>query len=401
MQYSDNYGAVLVAYALQESINAMGDFKAESIDYRNTEKQRQTVKSFLNLLRLYGVVKTSKRMMGKIKRLLIKPVPSKNESALRKERFELFRKKYINRSDVYFKLTTENAPEYDIYLVGSDVVWGLYQLWYEHQPMFLDFTRGRCCRRISYAASLADNPMSFGQRKSVKKLYQDGFAKFDMISVREDASAEWLKSFVKEEVYSCLDPSLLLEASAYEKLLDQENNRAQQMRDQVGTQGYIYVYLLDSSQGNSKVADFRNTVDMVNAASKMLQLPVVGYCTQMDGIENVLEKTVDDGPVEFLNRIRNASLVITNSFHGVAFCIRFRRNFFVVRRGAQDYKINGLLKRFSLTKRFIKNSQVHLDFCEDIDYDAVYKELDAWREESLNYLRLALGSDKPDSRVDI
>lgn len=376
LQEVNNFGCVLGAYALLKSIGNFKDFDAELIDYRPAELNKSffsRIKRILIRNKFYGIrytVNSYFKNRSTYKMLNSNLQLSEKNSDKRYKRFEAFRNSFLKRSIPYSAITVDNAPEYDIYLVGSDVVWLLDDLYLGNSPAFLKFTDGKNCRRISYAASLGEMPYEFGNRRAVRELYRKGLSNFDMVSVREKVSAKYLSELYHEKIWCCIDPTLLLDSSDYEVIVNNSEGS--------GINEYIYVYMLD---------DTGALYDVINRISKETGLPIVRCCDQINGYQNVISEAEGDGPAEFLDRVKNAALVITNSFHAVCFSILYRKNFFAVRRTIQAYKTEELLKRLNLMDRYLDLSA---DFLSSIDYDSVYEYLNTWRAESQDYLEKAL-----------
>jgi hypothetical protein len=100
----------------------------------------------------------------------------------------------------------------------------------------------------------------------------------------------------------------------------------------------------------------------------------------------------DIGPLEFMTWIKNASLVLTTSFHGTIFSINFRTPFFSVyaeeEGGSRQLNI---LKCLQLEHRGVK---VGTDFPSnaffEIDFDNAHSRLDKMRADSYDYLKKML-----------
>ena len=100
----------------------------------------------------------------------------------------------------------------------------------------------------------------------------------------------------------------------------------------------------------------------------------------------------DKGPLEFLNIVKNAEYVVTNSFHGVAFSINFRKKFVPVFQKV-DGKIQLEERKFDLLKRVGLKSLIITDMNEKelekvntIDYSTVEEKINMIRKESLSYI---------------
>ena len=371
LQQVDNFGCVLGAYALLKTIRKEYQAEAELINY-HPEYLKFTfsdkIKRKMRRCKYFGIVNTV-QVYIKYKQLRhkIQSSDSEKNKPERAERFEMFRNSYLTRSEVYKTLEEMRSTDYDMYLVGSDVVWLLDDLYVGDPPAFLEFTKGKKCRRISY---------EFGQRKAVRELYRSGLKKFDRVSVREETSAKYLSELCNKKITCCIDPTLLLDAADYDPIATESRSHYEGK--------YIYVYLLDDSG---------DLYEIINQISRDTGLPIIRCCDIPGGFENVVKKAEGDGPAEFLDRIRNASLVITNSFHAVCFSLIYHKEFFVVRRNTQAYKTEELLKHIGLTDRYLDISGSHKKPDKLIDFDEVDKKLEKWKKESMGYLENAFADN--------
>lgn len=380
LQQVDNFGCVLGAYALLKTVRNEYQTEAELINYHPEYRKftfSDKIKRKLRRCKYFGIANTvqvyikNKQLQHKIR-----ASDSEKNKPERAERFEMFRNSYLTRSKVYTTSEEMRLSDYDIYLVGSDVVWLLEDLYVGDPPAFLEFTKDKKCKRISYAASLGDMPYKFGKRKAVKELYRNGLKNFDKISVREEMSEKYLSELCKKNIACCIDPTLLLDAADYNPIVAESCSHYEEK--------YIYVYLLDDSG---------DLYEIINQISIDTGLPIIRCCDIPGGFENVVKKAEGDGPAEFLDHIRNASLVITNSFHAVCFSLIYHKEFFVIRRNTQAYKTEELLKHIGLTDRYLDISGGNKKPDKPIDFDEVDKRLETWKKESMEYLKNALSDN--------
>jgi hypothetical protein len=100
------------------------------------------------------------------------------------------------------------------------------------------------------------------------------------------------------------------------------------------------------------------------------------------------------GPLEFINEIRNASYVITTSFHGLMFSIIFHKKFLTVEKPASKSKtasrIDDFLSLANLSDRKFSGDMNAID--NEIDYRAVDSIIAAMRQDSLDFLKNSLHS---------
>ena len=89
------------------------------------------------------------------------------------------------------------------------------------------------------------------------------------------------------------------------------------------------------------------------------------------------------GPDEFLWHIKNAEIVLTNSFHGTVFSVIFEKKFYSVYE--KNGRISNLLEILELQKRHIYDTD-SIDMDESIQYEEVKKRLEQYVEISKQYL---------------
>lgn len=373
LQEVDNFGCVLGAYAILNMVRRLSfDSEVELVDFRSLKFKLSVfarIQRKLLLCRVYGLRREWKRYWENRHMRSI----SKTELPEKVERFERFRSEYLIRSDPCTIETLQEIPQYDIYLVGSDVVWLFDDLCFNYSPMLLDFTDGYDCFRVSYAASLGNDPEAVPARSLAKRIYRKGLSRFDRVSVREEASVRYLSDLYSGEISCCMDPTLLLGPTDYEAMVKQAK---------VGDRtGYIYVYTFNETG---------LLFEKINQISRELGVPIIRCCDQTDGYENVIEAAEGDGPCEFLKRIKDADLVITNSFHAICFSLIYHKNFYAIRRVMQSYKIEELLKKIGLSDRYLDSIDTGSGVNTPINYENTDKILADWRRESLDFLKNSL-----------
>ena len=95
--------------------------------------------------------------------------------------------------------------------------------------------------------------------------------------------------------------------------------------------------------------------------------------------------------LSWLENIMNAKYVFTDSFHGMVFCILFKKQFVVMnnKAGGSD-RFTSLLNRLGLVHRLcdwsLSAEEIQERLMAPIDYEGVYVELNSFREESMTFL---------------
>ncbi|WP_338883815.1 polysaccharide pyruvyl transferase family protein [Xenorhabdus sp. TH1] len=365
-QYSDhNYGAVLQAVALEGILHKVCE-DVEHINFIPDAKKNRTFREriivTLEFLRL-------KKILLKIlkKKIIIKKKVQGSEV------FELFREKHLTRSKTYNSIydLKNVASTYDVVIVGSDQVWRprMYSDLSQVQVYFLSFVSEQT-KKISYAASFGVDQWEYKKKDNVTHLVYEYLHKFDSVSVREDTGVAICKNLFKVDATHVLDPTLLIGRSFFDNIIGDLQTR---------DTGLISYYKLDLNE------TFLSGVEHVSQMMKCKPCNI--YYKSMSG------KNYEYYPVvDWLKKIRDSSLIITDSFHCVCFSILFSKNFYCClneERGAS--RLESLLSDLELKDRLISEEDLgKLKSFEDIDYSRVEGILSKKRESSMDFLIKAL-----------
>lgn len=351
---SYNFGSNLQAYALQEYIKKLdNNIKYEILNYRNNiQKEMYDYKTLNN--------KGKWLYLGKLKK--------------RQEKFEKFINERLNITNQEF--TTEQELEnlklnYDYYIAGSDQIWNLSAKEFDWS-YFLKFTKKG--KKISYAAS--SGPIKRDINSEQKRELNLLINQFDNISVREQGTYDFIKEFTNKKIEINVDPTILLKKEDWEKLID--NNK------KIYEKPYILYYTLKPS--------FSRSFFVKKLGKKLNKKVIVANPSIKYDIIGGFVKKYESGPVEFLNLVKNADLVISSSFHGTVFSILLNKPFYVI-NGNKDFRIKTLLKNTNLENRSVdENSDIDeiIKKLNKINFENVNDNLNEQREKSKKYLMNAL-----------
>lgn len=355
-----NYGSVLQTIALQEMIERCG-YEAEVIDYiRADEDYRNIAKVLAN-----RNAKCREDALFKMFFILGKTL----EFRLSGKKFEKIREKYLKTSERYSTLRElrDNPPKADVYMTGSDQVWGGIGEEQYDAAFFLEFG-DPMKKRVSYAASFGRIDMS----EDLLKIYSSLLKKYSTISVREESAREILINQGYRDTQQVLDPTLLLSSQEWDAIVNTENSKFKNPNTP-----YVLVYQrrpnkeIDSyAEGLSKYSGYpvyRITADFHQGirGGKMVFLPNIH---------------------EFLEWIKNAAFLVTDSFHGTAFAINYNVDFVDILPSGTATRNLSILNLVGLTNRVVKNKN-DFSFIDDrIDFDTVNKVLDHERQRSKKIL---------------
>ena len=350
-----NYGSVLQAHALQQVIMSLGHSNV-IIDFR-TERQK-------DLYTVYTRRKGLKYIFKNLSHWLYS-----NSLQRRFDKFEDFIHKYLILTDKEYGVLEELQSEtfnYDCFIAGSDQIWNPIPADFDF-AYYLPFVKNG--KRISYATSFGQLA-SKGDKQTINRI-KTCLRKFDCISVREQGAFDNVKNLAGTEPKIVLDPTLLLPASYWNTLID----------DFPIVKGdYIFFYTL--------FAD-KERLNLVKSISKRLKLPIVtsNFSNQYDVI-NPFIKRYDAGPLDFLNLIKHAKLVVTSSFHGSVFSVILNKPFYSI-DGLADARISSLLNNTGLQDRSISIDELSkVDKSSLIlDFSKANERILNLREQSIDFIR--------------
>lgn len=359
---SYNCGSMMQTYALQKYLEKLG-IQCDVIDFSN-EGQRE----------LYGVFFRNGGVKNFIKNFVLffhaKKIKKNYQSyeKFKKDKFLLSKSNYRNGNEL-------KDEGYGAVVAGSDQIWNI-TIADSDDAYFLPWVK--TAKRIAYAPSFgAKNILKYS--KSPNK-YKEYLQCFECLSIREDNGCAWLEQLIGKKVPVVLDPTLLLGQEDYEEMVDEKIEVPKQ---------YIFYY----SPGYSR--DINNLVKKI---SKKYKLPVVAFNAKSYYLNAMNFSSFQlpeyENPSVYLRLIKNATLVITTSFHGTVFSSIFKKNFWTVKNGGMfgdDDRVLSLMKRLDLQDRLIAiQFDANFDYMCSKNYENYNRNLKQEQEYSTDYIMNAL-----------
>lgn len=356
---SKNYGGVLQAYALCRYLNKCG-YNAEQIQF---DKERK------NLRHLFGVVYRNVKNLYKKKKY--KEIYM--EIIDRNKKFSEFRTEKIPHSEEVYsqKKLKKLAKKYDLFITGSDQVWHPDAVC---DAYLLDFDIQNI-KKIAYAASIAKETLT--EQECVR--YQKALEDFQAISVREKNAIDLIQPIVPVTVKWTVDPVFLLRKEEWESLT----------KGLAYKKPYVFCYFL----GNDK--DVRNLAEQYTER-KNLELKEIAHINGEVCINDLkfdAEHLIDVSPVEFINLIQNAEMILTDSFHAMVFSLIFQKQFVVFERSvpvSMGSRMQSLADLFDVNEHYCNCTQKKkVDYLMNvpiIDYKNGFVKFEKLRRDSINFL---------------
>ncbi len=258
----------------------------------------------------------------------------------------------------------------DYWIVGSDQVWNLDITGEMYPAFFFHFvTQGE---KISYAASLGVDIWKWDTQYTNE--IKNYLTHFKAISVRESSGIDLCKCHLGISAENVLDPTLLL--NDYSEII----GKSKGIKEEV-----VSYKFLKSSRYYSVIDEIRKELGL-------------NRVKELSSIKPRLSKNtyfpIQISVSSWLKSIRDAKFVVTDSFHGVCFCIIFEKEFIYI-PGAQERanRIIDLLTLLGLDHRVFKSIEQVLEsntWKEPISYERVREKLQLARNHSLNFLKTNL-----------
>lgn len=355
--HSNNYGAVLQAYALQQAIIGMGhenvifEYPYEEhfysgIDFRHPVSAMRT--ACLNL----------------IKFLRRKPIRAREQS------FRDFHKNRMNLTREYRSMDElrNDYPPCDALITGSDQVWRFSGNKEFIPARFLDFGQPGI-RKFSYAASIEKLNYTEEQKRQASEWLKDYYA----ISLREKSAAEYIRDVTGYDAQMVLDPIFLLDKEAWLKIAKPPRIKEK----------YILCYQVQSSP------TMQATVDYLKKKTGYKTVAVLPYTVKWLKTDYAL---FDVSPEEFLGLYSGAEMVVSASFHGTAFAHIFGKTVYANVRDGSANRIIDIMNLFGVPEYCVASSEDIIP-PDRFDQQAVQEKLRVERMRSLTYLKKCLSEE--------
>lgn len=357
-----NYGQIFQCYAIQKICEKLG-FEAIIVQYRkkteidfckNKFKSKYLNQIYEELFKIIVIEKNYNKRIYLFRRFI-------------KENIEL-------SSPCYDKRDVEKLVRDCSYLLcGSDQIWN--PIWYD--PMFfLDFGHtGQ--KRIAYAPSGIANDDN--ETEVIYTKMGSLINRIDCVSMRESQGIQIMKKYTDKNIEAVLDPTLLLERKDWDKIASKR----------LVDEPYIFCYTMGSLRQHKLV--LRQIMKKHNA-TRIVFIP-----------SNVVEAKLQlatpyttAGPAQFISLIKYAEAVATDSFHGTTLSIKYKKQFYLLKRMQQDCyrwasfsRIDNILDKMHIDGRLVSNIK-DIKNISEINYDIVDIYGNTEIEKSKHFLQKAL-----------
>lgn len=368
-----NYGSKLQALATLNIFRDLGkDFRI--IRY----KKRGLSFKLKSIPRIFNIVFLNDRYDSWQKAYSFKKHPEVGKkismrNALFKKFDECYFEKYYRDIDYYTQLK-EEACNYSTIVTCSDQLWSPSALATNfYNLMFVPDH----INKVSFASSFGVSKIPWYQKRRTKKYIE----RIEHVSVRENQGQIIVKELTGRDVPVLMDPVFLYTKEEWEYLIPAKK---------IELPSYVLCYFLGSSIAYRMAAKkfaLENNL-------KIVTLPHLDRYVVEDE-KNADFPLFNVAPDDFVNLIRNAKYVFTDSFHGCAFSIIMEKKFLVFNRyletsvNSKNSRIDTVCDNLGLNNcRVFANDLDSLEKVKvDIDYRLVKDKLQIYVDSAKKYLK--------------
>ncbi len=373
-----NYGSILQSFALQEKVKEYG-FKTEILNY--SESKIAKIWRCRDSEYLY----TRMKMLWKLLKIKVKGKDNIENLNIRNKAFNSFIKGNFafSRHTNSLKDLRKMSLNYDMIILGSDQVWHPMNVYMNYFTM--NFVPNEVIK-AAYAPSFGVSEIP----EKYLKFYHDYLFRINYLSCREKSGIKLIKDISGRNSLHVCDPTMLLSGKQWEELV---------LHPKYKNEKFIFCYLLGNNPKQRSLA---------KSLKELTELKIIAL-THIDEYVKSDENYADEapynvGPIEFLDLIKHAEYVMTDSFHASVFSILFHTKFYVFNRFEETKgkstttRISSLLEVADLKDRFSRSddSPTGLLNKKQIDWQNVDAKIDEFRKISIEYLEEILynGNDK-------
>ncbi len=355
-----NYGSLLQSIATVNLLEGVGH-KCTIIDYQRPDERG--LKSITTAL--HDKPEWNGSML---KRLLYIALRFPTEQYAR-NKFDRFRKKYLPMTPRFSNSSELTGLKADIFVTGSDQVWGPVGADKIDPAYFLDFTKGK---KFALAASFGREKLTKESVESIRSMLLD----YDAITVREASASSLIKDMGLESPRTVIDPTLMVTSDFWRTLAQ---------GSKIHNEKYLLIYQIH----NNPAVDI-----YASRLAKAKGLKLVRISPFAHQITRAGSLILLPDPKDFINYIDKAEMMVTDSFHGTCFAVSLGTQFMtVIPVNGTGTRNRNLLEQLGLTDRIVHGTEDDsVTDLKAIDFIRVNERLKKLREDSVEYIKTALSA---------
>lgn len=372
--FKHNYGSMLQAYATQKVLDNMEIPNEtinidENIDFANGKK-----KYYISQITNIPFIKSK---LGMVKLKLDKKINKNlgNNIQIRDNKYKEFEKNFkLTKPYKTYKELSAQCANYSDVIVGSDQLWLPVNVVADYYT--LNWVPDNV-NKVSYATSFGVSTVPDKYKNDYKKFLN----RINCLSTREEAGIKLVDQLSDNKATLVCDPTLLLNKKEWMDI---------QKEEPIIKEKYILCYFLGKNIEHRKFAERLKEKTGCKIVSLNHADEYVKYSDKFCDYA-----PYDIGPAEWINLIRNAEYVCTDSFHGTVFSLINNTKFFTFERYSNknskvstNSRIYSLLGIVDLKERILSGTEDVDDVIKmQINFDNVNEKIDKFRESSKIFLK--------------
>lgn len=346
MQKIHNYGSFLQALSLKMQLEARG----HDVYFIDILPGKQIVKPEAPSRGSY---------LSKLDRYFFKRI----------ENYFLFKKMakiHIRDYETYLQ-TAKVLPDgesFDLAVIGSDEVFNATapSPWGFSSQLFGDVKNAK--RVVTYAASCGHTTAQRAKELGIEGELKEAMENLACISVRDENTSEFVKTILGKTPELNVDPVLISSFDPYIPVLKKRKP-------------YLLVYAYAN-----RINDPRE-IAAIKAYAKQNRLEVL--CVGMQ--QRWCKHNISASAFELLAYVKNAECVVTDTFHGTVFSLKYNKKFVSLIRDSNRNKLGGLLTQLGAISRSVTDLGCFENVMDaPIDYDAIQAMIKNEQQKAYDYL---------------
>lgn len=227
---------------------------------------------------------------------------------------------------------------------------------------------------ISYAPSFGQTNIELLEKRHIKKLVAEGLKEFVSLSARDENTFNIIKELTGREPEMVCDPVILY------------NFKEQEIKNtiKIPKKNYMVIYAYDHNMTD------KNEIDAIKEYAKENNLEIISPGTY----HKWCDKNISCNPLQWVEIIKNAQCVVTDTFHGtIVSTITNVPMAVLVRNGLNSNKMNDLLKKLEIEDRKITSisiEELNKVLKRKINFNRINQNIEKLRAKSLEYLKKSL-----------
>ena len=365
MQKVNNFGSVLQAYGLKKILENLSA-EVEFIDIEKIEEDF--------ILRGDCCLDHSKErersdFLGKVTKLdryIINRLVNRKLEPKQDIVFDDFRESELD--------IKKKSNEYDLCVIGSDEVFNCLnpsEKWGFTSQLFGNVRVAN--KIVTYAASCGATTYNKLNDKILSKI-SCSLANVSHISVRDQNTYEFVSHFIKNDISKNVDPVVV-----YDFLNEMSK---QEMPNVPPRYCLVYAY-------RNRIKDKKEINEIVRFCKNNKLTPIAVGAPQY-----WIKRFVVCNPFQCLLLFKNADFVITDTFHGTVFSLKYAKRFATIIRDSNKNKLLDLIKLFRAESHLVKNIE-DINSIYTIEKEKHIQEIiNKERDRAIEYLKVCCMSQQ-------